>query len=79
MSTITLKNVPPEIHKTLKSRAKAHGRSLNKEIIATLEGTVHGARVNTAALVNHARAVRETVEAYLTQADLTAFKNAGRR
>lgn len=79
MSTITLKNIPAGIHRALKSRAKAHGRSLNKEIIVSLEGTIHGVRVNTATLVNHARAVRETVEAYLTQADLTAFKNAGRR
>ncbi len=79
MSTITLKNVPAGIHKTLKSRAKAHGRSLNKEVIASLEATIHGVRVNTAAIVNHARAVRETAEVYLTQSDLTAFKNAGRR
>ncbi|MFC1499195.1 Arc family DNA-binding protein [Verrucomicrobiota bacterium] len=79
MNTITLKNVPAGIHKTLKSRAKAHGRSLNKEIIVSLEATLHGVRVNTAEVVNHARAVRETAGVYLTQADLTAFKNTGRR
>jgi len=79
MSTITLKNVPSVIHNTFKSRAKAHGRSLNKEVIASLEATIHGVRVNTAAIINHARAVRETTEVYLTESDLTAFKNAGRR
>ena len=79
MSTITLKNVPAGIHKTLKYRAKAHGRSLNKEVIASLEATIHGVRVNTAAVVSHARAVRETTEVYMTQSDLTAFKNTGRR
>jgi len=79
MSTITLKNVPAGIHTTLKSRAKAHGRSLNKEVIASLEATIHGVRVNTAAIINHARAVRETTEVYLTESELTAFKNAGRR
>ena len=79
MSSITLKNVPPEIHATLKSRAKAHGRSLNKEIIASLEGIIHSGRVNADAIINHARKVRETTEVYLTQDNLTEFKNAGRR
>jgi plasmid stability protein len=79
MSTITIKDVPAAVHRTLKSRAKAHGRSLNKEIITTLESTLHGSLVNAAALGKHARAVRDTMNVYLTQKDLTAFKNAGRR
>jgi plasmid stability protein len=36
MATITLKNIPPELHRELKNRAIAHHRSLNKEVIATL-------------------------------------------
>ena len=79
MSTITLKNVPLEIHNTLKSRAKSHGRSLNKEVITSLEASIHGVRVNTSGIINHARVIRESIEVYLTQKDLTAFKNAGRR
>ena len=79
MSTITLKNVPIGIHKALKSRAKAHGRSLNREIIAALESTLHGSRIDVAAVRKHAQAVRETMGVYLTQKDLTALKNAGRR
>lgn len=79
MSTITLKNVPPAIHKTLKSRAKAHGRSLNREIIAALESTLHGSRVDADVVGKHARAVRATMGVYLTQKDLTVFKNAARR
>lgn len=79
MNTITLKDVPPAMHRTLKVRAKAHGRSLNKEIITTLERTLHSTAIDATAVGRHARAVRETMGVYLTQKDLTTFKNAGRR
>ena len=79
MSTITLKNVSPAIHRTLKSHAKAHGRSLNREVIVVLESTILGTRIDAAAIGKHARAVRETMGVYLTQEDLTALKNAGRK
>ena len=79
MSTITLKDVPPAVHRSLKNRAQVHGRSLNKEIIVTLESIVHGTAIDAKAVGKHARAVRETMGVYLTQKDLTAFKNAGRR
>ena len=35
MATITLKNIPADLHRDLKKRAEEHHRSLNKEIIAT--------------------------------------------
>jgi plasmid stability protein len=79
MSTITIKDVPPAVHRTLKSRAEAHGRSLNKEIIITLESTLHGSPIDASAIGKHARSVRETMGVYLTQRDLTGFKNTGRR
>ena len=67
------------MHRTLKARAKAHGRSLNKEIIATLECTLHGTPIDATAVGNHARSVRETMGVYLTQTELTTLKNAGRK
>jgi len=79
MSTITLKNVPPAVHRTLRARAQSHGRSLNKEIITTLECMLHGSPIDAAAVGRHARAIRETMGVYLTQKDLAALKNAGRR
>ena len=79
MSTITIKDVPPEIHRSLKARAHAHGRSLNKEIIVTLESIFHGTVIDAKAVGTHARAVRDTMGVYLTQKDLAALKNAGRR
>lgn len=79
MSTITIKDVPPAVHRSLKNRAHAHGRSLNKEIIVTLESILHGIVIDAKAVGKHARSVRETMGVYLTQKDLATFKNAGRR
>ena len=36
MKTITLRNVPDELHARLAARAKANRRSLNQEVIAEL-------------------------------------------
>jgi len=79
MATITLKDVPASVHKALKARAKARGRSLNKEIIATLEETLHGSRIDAGAVGNHARAVRESMGVYMTEKALQKLKGAGRR
>ena len=35
MATITLKNIPADLHRELKKHAEEHHRSLNREIIAT--------------------------------------------
>lgn len=37
MPTITLKNVPEDLHRRLTARAAKHRRSLNQEVIACLE------------------------------------------
>jgi len=79
MATITLKDVPASVHRALKARAKARGRSLNKEIIATLEETLHGSRLDADSVGKHARTVRESMSVYMTEKDLRKLKNAGRR
>jgi hypothetical protein len=43
-TTITLKNVPPEIHRSLKECAKRNKRSLNQEAILALESSLFGRR-----------------------------------
>jgi hypothetical protein len=40
VTTITLKNVPPALHHSLKELAKKHKRSLNQEAIHCLEGAL---------------------------------------
>jgi hypothetical protein len=39
--TITLKNIPAQLHRTLKRQAKANKRSLSQDIIKTLEDRVN--------------------------------------
>jgi len=38
--TLTLKNIPPHLHRTLRAQAKRHKRSLNQEAILCLEHAV---------------------------------------
>ena len=78
MITITLKDLPPRLHRELKSRAVAHGRSLNTEMIACLEASVHSSRVDVETVLQEARALRKSVKIRLTQKDLLAAKSGGR-
>jgi plasmid stability protein len=43
MATLTLRDVPDELHSWLKQQAEAHHRSVNREVIATLEDVRRGA------------------------------------
>ncbi len=38
MATLTLRNLPDDLHRWLKQQAETHHRSVNKEVIAALEG-----------------------------------------
>lgn len=49
-TTITLKNVPPEIHRSLKEGAKRNKRSLNQEAIHALESVLFGSVENRSSL-----------------------------
>jgi len=46
MVSITLKDIPDVLHRTLKQRARLHHRSLNKEVLATIEGALQGSVAN---------------------------------
>ncbi|MCB1129780.1 MAG: plasmid stability protein [Verrucomicrobiae bacterium] len=50
-TTITLKNVPPELHRSLKESAKRHKRSLNQEAIHVLEASLFGERARRTSLL----------------------------
>lgn len=51
-TTITLKNVPPELHRTLKESARRNKRSLNKEAIHVLESSLAGTHVRRTSLLD---------------------------
>lgn len=79
MSSVTLKGIPTDIHRAIKARARAHGRSLNREILGLLADAVHPTAVPADTTLGRARAVRESMSIYLTRRDLDTFKAEGRR
>lgn len=79
MANLTLKNLPPELHRALKRRAKAHHRSLNREVVATLESLTNQTRpIDTAALIQEAREVRKRFKRQVTPAEIKAWIRDGR-
>lgn len=56
-----------------------HGRSLNKEVIATLEGALYATPIDADAIRDRARSVRETMGVYMTEQELTSLKKEGRK
>jgi plasmid stability protein len=80
MPNITLKNIPRDLHRTLKSQAKAHHRSLNKEVIATLQRvTAETAPVNVKKLIAEAREMRSKFKGETSLREIQTMKIAGRR
>lgn len=79
MSTVTVKQLPEKLHRRLKARALLHRRSLNSEIIACLEAAAEPQKLDVDALLVRAAALRRRVEGRISDADLAAFRNAGRR
>jgi len=79
VATITLKNIPAELHRELKKRAEENHRSLNREIIATLKSAAGGThRVDTKALLREARAARAKFTRQISDAEINAWKRTGR-
>ena len=79
MATITLKNIPADLHRELNRRAEEHHRSLDKEIIATLKTTTRKTqRVDVEALVREARAARAKFARQISGAKINAWKRARR-
>ena len=79
MSALTIKDVPTRLHRELKARAKVHGRSLNREIIATLEAGTGATQLSVSHLLQRAQAIRAEIGGHLTPAMLLDFKSRGRR
>jgi plasmid stability protein len=77
--SITLKDLPRDLHRALKARAKAHHRSLNREVVATLrDATNQSHLVDPAALIREARAVRKKFKRPVSPAQIKAWIRRGR-
>ncbi|HZZ93246.1 MAG TPA: Arc family DNA-binding protein [Usitatibacter sp.] len=77
MATLTLKNIPDELHARLKESAKRNRRSLNSEILMRLESGF------TAPIVDvreHARRLKAFTDAqsFVEHAQVDRFKRQGR-
>ena len=78
MATITLKNIPEQLYKKLKHRAKQHYRSLNSEVIVCLQNALGSKKVDPNLLLKRAHVLRSNVSGQLTDKDLFLMKNQGR-
>ncbi len=58
MPSLTIRDIPEDLHERLKSDAAAHGRSLNKEILLRLKVSTHRRQPPVDALVERIRTSR---------------------
>jgi plasmid stability protein len=78
MITITIKGLSKAAHQALKKRAATHGRSLNTEAIAVLEASVHSTPTEAGAVIQRARAFRNSLQFRVTPAEVKHFQRTGR-
>jgi len=79
MASITLKALPPSLHRALKSQAKLHKRSLNQEVITLLEETIAPSRkIDVEAMLAREKRFRDSLHFTTTPEEIDAFKREGR-
>jgi plasmid stability protein len=79
MASITLKNIPAELHRELKKRAEEHHRSLNREILATLKSAAGGSiRLDPTKLEESVRRARSLFRRPITAREIDRWKHKGR-
>jgi plasmid stability protein len=79
MANLTLKNIPAALLARLRRRAVVNRRSLNREVIASLEATMTPTPLDPDTLLARARAVRLTPRGLrLTDRTLARLRSAGR-
>ncbi len=76
---ITLRDVPPELHRRLKESAKANGRSLNKEAINALDKQIAPPAYRNQAFLDKLDADRKRTNVFVKQKDLEKIIQEGRR
>ena len=79
MASITLKNIPADLHRELKKRAAEHHRSLNGEILATLKNAAGGTiRLDQTKLEESVRQARSLFRRPITAREIDRWKRKGR-
>ena len=78
-TSITLKNIPDEIYRSLKQAADAHHRSINSEVIACLERVLLPSKAGHEERRARARQIRENLKGQTFNAeDIAAAIAQGR-
>jgi plasmid stability protein len=78
-TTITVKNIPPELYERLKQSAVLHHRSINSEVIALIEASIAAKKRKPEDFLASARAIREKTGRYeLKQGFIDKAKREGR-
>ena len=75
---ITLKDVPPELHERIKEAAANSGRSLNRQIIFTLEASLGSRKTSKEELVLRIQQRRGRLGGFVDSADVTEGIQGGR-
>lgn len=83
MKTMTIREVPDELHAALKERARRNRRSLNQQVIEELSRsrtveTDDERRLRVEREIREAAALRGRVRGFLTPAEIDAAKREGR-
>ena len=79
MSTITLKNVPPNVHIGIKKRAEKHHRSINSEIVYCLERILGLAEDEVDDILARVEIAHKGIKITLKQSDIRNSINEGRK
>jgi len=81
MTTLTIKNVPDQMHKRLRLRAVASRRSLNGELLHIIESALEAKQepaAEAAEILRNARKLRSRFSGKLTPAEVDAAIDEGR-
>ncbi|RCK79866.1 MAG: hypothetical protein OZSIB_4020 [Candidatus Ozemobacter sibiricus] len=79
MATITLKNVPRQIHLGIKKRAEKNHRSINGEILACLERVLGLCTADADDLLANMEKAHEGLRFKVTVEDIRAARREGRK
>lgn len=77
MATLTLKNIPDELHARLKESAERNRRSLNSEILVRLESAFTAPLVDSREEARRLKAFTDR-QPFLDHALIDSFKRQGR-
>ena len=79
MASITLKNIPDELHRRLRQSAQSHRRSITAEVLALLEAQLMPPRRKPEEILTDIRSLQERHPVKpITPEEIDRFKREGR-